>query len=180
MSREWFDQQLGRMFVLRGSPDDSAEYWTAMQAVPDVVIEHGVTLAIRTRTWFPTPAELLQDCDTARPRTPEPAPEREVSADSFTAVIKNPFGGADLKLTVDRVWKFYCDDCRDTGQRSWWCGHVEDDGRKPWYGIGHCGRRGEHGSHEYVARCACWQSNPELIRKRAAADVKYADARQAS
>lgn len=191
MTREWFDEQLGRMVMLKAMPGDSSEYWRACELIPDVVLERGVSHAIRTRTWFPTPAELLQDCDTARPRTVERPEMREVSKDAYEATIKNPFGGSDLRLMVDREWKYYCAECSDIGQRTWWCGSVEDAGRKPWLMVGHCGHRGEwlmvghcghlgeHGSHEYVARCACWASNPELIRKRAA-DAKYSDTKQAS
>jgi hypothetical protein len=34
-------------------------------------------------------------------------------------------------------------------------------------GLSACERRQAHAQHEWVGHCACWESNPDLVRKRA-------------
>ena len=177
MTREWMDAQLGRMSVLRSAPESTNEYWPIFAPLPERVIASGVAYAIRTRSFFPAPAELLRDCDTAKPPVPD-VPVREPSGNTFTATIRNPFGGADLVLTVDREWNYYCDACSDIGMRTFWSGSADDAGRKPWHDVSPCGRRSEHGTHEFAERCSCWDTNPALVRKRER-EAKYADGKQA-
>jgi hypothetical protein len=172
MTREWMEAQLGRMSVLRGFPESVDEFWRIFSHIPERVIAAGVSHAIRTRSFFPTPAELLKDCDFAKPPVPEEEP-RVMSTDTFETIIRNPFGGPDLTLTVDRLWEYYCDFCSDEGRQTYWCGSASDAGRKPWTDVSPCGRRGEHGSHEFAARCACWETNPKLVRQRER-DAEYA------
>lgn len=177
MTREWMDAQLGRMVMLRNPPVSTDEYWSIFAPIPERVIAAGVAYAIRTRAFFPAPAELLTDCDTARPRTMD-APEPRISGNTFTATIRNPFGGADLVVTVDNEWEYFCDPCSDIGTRTFWCGAADDAGRKPWQAIGQCGRKFEHGSHEFAERCSCWETNPVLVRKRER-DAEYSKGKAA-
>jgi hypothetical protein len=67
-------------------------------------------------------------------------------------------------LTITREWTYYCERCSDTGWASFWCGDMTH--KKPWQGIGKCQRSEEHSAHEYVAHCACWDSNPAVLKKR--------------
>ena len=165
MTPAWFDVQLGRMVVLRNMPMDSSEYWPVFAQIPEAIVMRGINHAIKSRTFFPTPAELLIDCDTARARTPEPEPDRP-HGDGFTATIRNPFGGKNISVQVDREWKHYCDHCSDTGHRTRWCGAFTDPNRKPWVDVGACAWKREHGTHEWAERCVCWDTNPALLRRR--------------
>lgn len=171
------DAQLARLTLLRNAPESVEEYWAILAPVPEKVLAAGVAYALRTRAFFPAPVELLTDCDTARPRTYDEALELP-PGDAFTAVIRNPATGEAHSIEVYREWKYYCDDCSDTGRRSLWCGRADDAGRKPWHDVSPCGRRNEHGSHELVEPCACWHTNPALVRRRER-DAKYSDGKAA-
>jgi hypothetical protein len=74
--------------------------------------------------------------------------------------------GAGTIVSVSREWKYYDERCSDTGWASWWCGPPEDKRRAPWMELARCDRRGDHGPHEWVSRCACYASNPALVRRR--------------
>jgi hypothetical protein len=165
MTREVFDVQMGRMVVLRGMPGDTDEYFAALCDVPDDVLTAAIGQAIRSRPWFPTPAELRADCDavksSVRPVRPEPAPQARDLADARMVEIRNPLpGGASIWVRVVREWKHDCDTCSDTGWASRRC---------PETG---CGRRFDHGPHEFVEMCGCVEWNP-TIRRRKESQVKY-------
>jgi len=161
MTREFMDQQLGRLVVLRGMPGDTDAHWDALQDIPEDVFRAGVAHALRSRTWFPVPAELRLDCDVARTRTQEPVyPQVEELPDAKVVEIPNPFGGEPLRIRVTREWRHDCETCGDTGWSSRQCPDT------------HCGRRFDHGPHEFVEQCACLEWNP-TIRRRKEAHVKY-------
>jgi hypothetical protein len=81
-------------------------------------------------------------------------------------------------LVFDREWKFYCEDCRDTGRVSVWCGGGQ---YQPWLELRTCEsrkcariRRGHPTyGHEWVFPCMCAETNPE-IRKRKEREAQYA------
>lgn len=163
MTREFMDTQLGRLVPLRGMPGDSESYWDALSDIPEDVFRAGVAHALRSRTWFPTPAELRADCDMARTHhRPEPLEPSVVDLSEARIVeIPNPFGGKPLRIRVTKEWRHDCETCRDTGWSSRQCPET------------HCGRRFEHGPHEFVEQCSCIEWNP-TIRRRKEASVKYA------
>ena len=162
MTREFMDAQLGRLVVLRGMPGDSDAHWDALADIPDDVFRAGVAHALRSRTWFPVPAELRLDCDVARTRTLDPIyPQVEDLPVAKFLEIANPFGGDPLKIRVTREWKHDCDSCSDTGWASQQCPETS------------CGRRFEHSQHEFVEQCSCIEWNP-TIRRRKEAAIKYA------
>lgn len=164
MNRYWFDQQMGRMSALRGFPADTNGHFEVLAAVDTVLLDEAVGQALKTRSWFPTPAELLHDIDAIKPRQTWRAPVGPVDASRVRyETIVSKFG--TLRIKVDRDWLYKCDRCTDTGQASWWCGPVNVRYAE-WMEFSDCGRQGEHVGHEWVSRCACWASNPELIRKR--------------
>ena len=175
MTRDDMDRALGRMVSLRNMPGETDGYWTVLQRIPDRLLEMAVDHALRTRTWFPTPAEVLTDCDAVRTRAREPEPEQPMVdlADAEIRTITNPFDGRVVKIRVVRDWKYYCDDCDDTGQKLWWCGDRATC-RWPWVESSNCGKRSGHAPHDFMQRCSCWYSNPALITKRAR-DAKYSD-----
>jgi hypothetical protein len=168
MTREFMDVQLGRLVSLRGMPGDTDEYFAALRDIPDDVFSAGIAHALKTRAWFPVPAEIRVDCDAVkahvRPPAPEPAPSYHDLERALIVEIRNPFDpDKPLRLKVLREWRHDCDTCRDTGWASRQCPDT------------HCGRRFEHGPHEFVEHCACIEWNP-TIRRRKEAMTKYSQA----
>ena len=175
MTRELFDAQMGRLIVLRGWPDSVDEYFPALVDIPEALFAEAVTHALRTRAWFPAPAELRADCDAVhRQQTPEPAAPVvvELLEGGRVVEIPNPFGGAPLKVRITRDWRHDCETCRDTGWAPRWCGAGES--RNDVAAV-KCERRKDHASHEWVEPCPCRDWNPTL-RRRAAASAKYSHA----
>lgn len=158
------EKQLGRLSILKGLPEDVVEFFAALEDIPDERFTLAVSRALKTRTWFPTPAELRADCDavgTAPPHLAEPQ-FVELLGGGRDVVIPNPLpGGTPLHLHVTRDWKLDCDVCADTG----WQPHACP--AEP------CGRRFVHAPHEHVTRCECLSWNPTLQRRRDAT-AKYA------
>lgn len=174
MTREHFTIQIGRLIVLRNWPDDDTEWWNALRDVDPAVFEAGVDHALKTRTFFPLPAELRVDCEAVRVRVkpPQPAyPNVEDLPETRVLEIPNPFGGPPLRITITREWRHDCDICWDSGWAPRWCG--EASGAREWQTVTACGRRKEHIAHEFVEPCACMEWNP-TIRRRKEAGMKYA------
>lgn len=161
---EFCAAQLRRLLILKGGlPDNLAEYAAALRDIPEATFECAVGYAIRTRQFFPTPAELRLDCDAARPLA-EPAPTVafvDLPGGGRDVTIANPFGGTPLRFKVDRVWRPDCPTCGDTGWAPLQCP------AQP------CGRPGPHDGHLWVEPCACRPENPTLRRHRMAT-AKYA------
>ena len=175
MIREHFDAQMGRLIVLKGWPDEVEEYFPALVDIPGELFTEAVTHALRTRAWFPTPAELRADCDAVHRGNPVEAAAPvvvELLEGGRVVEIPNPLGGPPLKVRITRDWKHDCETCRDTGWAARWCGEGEDRHGAPKV---HCGRRLEHSSHEWVERCACLDWNP-TIRRHREAGAKYSHA----
>ena len=175
MTREAFEVLMGRLVVLRGMPDTVDEYFTGLADIPDDLLADAVTHALRTRTWFPAPAEVRADCDAVLRSRPIPAPmirSVALAGGGKEVQIPNPFGGDPLVLHVTREWMHSCERCRDTGWASWWCGTNPRVAETP---LSSCGRDFEHASHERVAKCGCIDSNP-TIQRRKAAQAKYSKA----
>jgi hypothetical protein len=169
MTRAHFDAQIGRLIVLKGWPDSVEEYFPALNDVPDQVFSRACDHALKTRTWFPVPAELRADCDVVRPRTQaaNPAPSYRDLQTATTMEIANPFGGPAITVKVVRDWRHDCETCSDTGWASRFCGPTDDakDGQQ----VGRCGLKHEHRSHEWVETCSCLDWNPTIRRRKEAA-----------
>lgn len=174
MTRSHFDAQMGRLIVLKGWPDEVEEYFPALIDVPDSVFTDAVGHALKTRAWFPAPAELRLDCDVVAPRTTyataEPRVE-ELLEGGRTITFQNPFGGTPLTIHLTREWKHDCETCRDTSWAPFWCGENPDGSML----TRHCGRRYEHDAHSWVDPCTCLEWNP-TIRRRKTAGAKYSHA----
>lgn len=173
MTRDDFSAAFKPLRALRGWPMDGelakerlAIFWDQFQHADAESFARGCARAVKTRTFFPTPAELFADCEMAAPRETWTAERHVADVDAQIVYIPNSFGGEGLRLTVSKVWEYHCDDCDDGGQVSFWCGAIGPT-RKPWQLTVPCGNREDHTGHEYVGRCACWDRNPALIRKRA-------------
>lgn len=164
MTQKDFDEEMGRLIVLKGWPDDISGYFEALSDVPEDVLKAAIAHALKTRMWFPTPAEVRVDCDAVARLKPAPArfdPQWEEIPGGRVVTFPNPFGGEPLILRLTREWRDDCSVCSDTGWASKRC---EDTS---------CGRRKEHGPHEFVEPCACREWNPTLRRHREAMGAKY-------
>ena len=133
-----------------------------------------MSLALKTRGQVPLPADLRADADCVAPRGIV-GPDPDDRSTLLPAPVTIPVPDAGLTVRVTREWRYYCEDCSDAGWRSLWCGPGLSL-RAPWMAPQPCGRAGEHGGHDWSQRCACWESNPKLLRQRAAAAQKYATA----
>lgn len=174
MTVRFFKDQMNRLMGLRFAPADLTTHWEALSDLPEAVLEAAVSLAQRTRVEFPTPVELRGDADkVAHHANPAaPAEDRtEVIAAPYTITVPQ----AGTVISVAREWRYYCEACSDSGWTSVWCGAPsEKPSARPWQTVQACERHGAHGAHEWVTRCACADTNPALVRKRAA-QQKYAE-----
>lgn len=172
MTRRDFDAQMVRLMVLRFPPADVDEHFNALQDIPAEVFIAAVSHALKTRRDFPVPAELRADADAVAPPSPldEDDPLRSVTIPAMAIEVP----GVGVIASVTREWKYYCERCHDGGWASMWCGELPKEPRIPWSQPGWCGRRGDHDGHEWVQHCMCWDSNPDLIRKRAS-QRKYSE-----
>jgi hypothetical protein len=175
MNREWFDQQLSRLFVLRGVPENSDGHWAVMQDVPADVIESGIAQALKTRVWFPVPAELRMDCDAVTPRRPQavhPTSFMVPLEGSHTVHIPNPFGGEGITVAVGSEPYRECAQCDDTGMEKFWCGPSASS-RWPWLELRRCDKRHAHADHDWAAACPCVPRNSVIQRRREAMGLRY-------
>lgn len=173
----WFREQMSRMTGLKFAPPDLSTHWEALDDLPPLVLEAAVTLAQVTRVDFPTPVELRRDADQATASARSAVVEdRSVELPAPVALGTLPTGQALPPAT--RLWRYYCEDCSDTGRVSHWCGAGR---RQPWLEIRECeayrcrsikAGHPEYG-HEWVTPCPCAESNPAIRRQREK-DAKYA------
>ena len=164
MTREQLEKHLGRLMVLRGVPAGTDSHWEALQDMPEDVFAAAVGYALKSREWFPVPAELRMDADQVRRDVRPMAPEepRDVPLEQpFTVTVPH----VGTVVAIAREWRYYCDICSDGAWDSRWCG-ARTPATKPWQGDGDCGRHATHEPHEFVSRCACRDTNPALVRKR--------------
>ena len=173
MTEAFFYAQMARLVGLKFVPGDMTTHWEALREMPDEALIAAVTLAGRTRVEFPTPHELRQDADMGRIRVLSEEEDRSVLLE-MPYVVEVPQTTA--RVRIEREWVYYCEHCSDSGWRSWWCG-VETH-RKPWQRAALCALHRTHDAHEWVEHCPCYDSNPALVRKRAAV-VQYAVANTA-
>lgn len=177
MTRDWFDRQLSRLASLPNAPADTDGHWDALQDLPPQLFEAAISHALRTRAWFPVPVDLRRDCDAVSRRAVPSAvapTSHLVPVDGQQIVtIRNPFGGADITLAIDRAYRADCDDCDDSGQVVFWCG-AEKSTRWPWLYRRACERRDPHAAHDWAGTCPCVATNATIQRRRAAQGTRYA------
>lgn len=153
MTATAFKLQMHRLSGLKFAPSTYDTHWEALSDLSDEQLHAAVSRATRECDEFPSP-KMLRAFVTLEARRVN-VPEEDRGTDlSEPVVIPFPLGGRDLRIT--REWRYYCDTCQDGGWQSFQCdGHSQ------------CGRdRQCPYPHKYVKRCACWETNPALIRKR--------------
>lgn len=166
-----FRRQMQRLGGLKFAPAELDTHWEALSDLSDAELDAAVSRAARGCDDFPSPKMLRVFVDEYRRDLPVPAEDlsREMPAEPRT--ITTPYGDSH---TFNREWKYFCDDCSDTGRRSYWCGDGPSE-RYPWMSVSRCHttnceklRRGGY-AHEWVDRCPCADTNPDVLRKKAQA-----------
>lgn len=168
---ESFRQQMKRLKGLKFAPTDLTTHWEALSDVPLDMLKAAIDRAQRECEDFPSPSTLRGFVDQESRRRPvEPDEDRSI------ALAKPVTFTAPEGLTIPpvaRMWRYYCEDCSDSGWRSVWCGpRTEKRGKeevqlaKPWMESGSCGRYGEHGPHEFAVPCPCASSNPAILKRK--------------
>lgn len=172
MTFEELSGELDRLHGLPFPPADYQTHWAGLRGMPRAVLTAAVNAAARVCERFPAPAELRSLADAHRP--PLALVERPTTALAEPVVIHPPF--LSKPITIDREWSYYCEDCSDTGRWSVWCNKTpgSEATRKPWVMVQACPTGANcFYPHEWVRECACWHTNPALIRKREE-QAKYA------
>lgn len=169
-----FMAQMRRLLGLKFAPSDLTTHWEALQDMPEALLEAAVTHAQTASDEFPSPKMLKMFGDQLRARVvPIPVTEDRSEDNPSPTVAKLPTGRV---IPLTRFWKYYCEQCSDTGWSSFWCAGIMKPGEKwpvaqrhPWVEIDRpCERHKGHGAHEWSAACACVDTNPEVQRRREA------------
>lgn len=178
MTGEQIATILSPLVALRYAPSDLAGHQRALVDMDADDLAAAVEHALRTRVAFPAPAELRTDADLMRSRrlVVEQPEDRGIALPEPVLLGHLPNG---TPVNASAVYRYFCEACSDMGWISLWCGAFAPH-HKPWQALGHCGRFGVHGNHEYVVHCACFDSNPKLVRDRERQRKYAADAAKAS
>jgi hypothetical protein len=170
------DKQLERLVVLKNMPGDSDAYWDALQDIPLDVFSEAMTHALKTRAWWPTPAEIRMDADVvarqSRPMAEHPTSRRVPLDGAVEVFIANPLGGKGITVKVTEDVRRDCEGCEDTGVAKWWCGD-EPSSRWPWLLRRRCNRRDPHSDHDWAEPCGCVATNAVIQRRKAYAAAKF-------
>lgn len=166
MTARAFKVQMDRLMGLKFAPAKLDTHWEALSDLSDVELDAAVSRAAKECDEFPSPKMLRVFVDEHRAQVT--IPEQDQSrweALQRARSVKLP-DGTVLKFT--REWRCYCNECGDTGLRSFWCG-TEPSKTAPWLPVYRCERAREHYAHEWVQACPCAETNPDVQRKKAQA-----------
>jgi hypothetical protein len=174
MLRTEFEKELGRLACLRWPPVDTEGHYTTLKDMPFADFHAAVTLALKSRSEFPTVAELLNDADAANRRPSTVIPFLQSVKLKTPVKIQLPWTYTDkertaLKAKYGQEPKDYllitherapsdCDRCNDSGWEEFQC---PGDHR---CGMPSCATTKY--KHSYAKKCACWETNPVLIYER--------------
>lgn len=174
MTPEFFEKQMERLMGMKFPPATLATHWEVVRDLEDNVLVAAVSKARDEGTEFPSPRMLKIHAESVRARI-VPIPEEPMGE-----ILPEPVELGKLPtgrpLRAYREWKYYCEDCRDTGTRSLWClGHDAESlvngkprhelSRPKWLASSDCGRHRQHYAHEFVIPCPCASTNPDVLRK---------------
>lgn len=165
-------EALARLAIARSTVLDEvtlAVYADALEDVdPALVARACAALSRERRGEFET---ALPDVGTIRERC------ESLAAEDIEAARRRMLPA--LPVSDDDGPRYFCLSCRDesSGFRPFWCpGSGEhrtlDRPARSEGSIVDCGRSHPHGSHDYVARCECWQRNPVVEARRQRQHVK--------
>jgi hypothetical protein len=166
-----FQRQMQRLGGLKFAPAGLDTHWEALSDLSDAELDAAVSRAARECEEFPAPKMLRMFVDDYRRDLPVPDEDLSRETPMAPLTIVTPYGDTH---TFTREWKYYCEDCCDTGRRSSWCGDGPSE-RYPWMSVARCYttnceklRRGGY-AHEWVDHCPCAYTNPAVLRKKAQA-----------
>lgn len=172
MTQVAFEHSMRRLTGLKFAPVVMTTHYEALRDLTDVELDAAITRAARECDEFPSPKMLRMFVDEYRGQLPVPDEDltREKPAEPRT--ITTPYGET---YTFNREWRYYCEECSDTGRRSYMCGDGPSS-RYPWLTVVRCQtphcektRRGMVYEHEWVTACPCAATNPAVLRKKAQA-----------
>jgi hypothetical protein len=165
---------LALLFGETMSADRLTLYVFALEDVPTAQLKAGCARAMRTRTWFPKPAELRADVDAMVEVEREAAQRQALEAErTLTRGPFTVFGRMSKAAVQQRFGRFMADTpCECVACLT---AHVEGpprfvpDGVHPDYVCPRCQDTGVlevpgsgPGVHMGVRRCACHGTNPQL------------------
>ena len=176
MTGEFFVDQMQRMAGMRYAPTNFNAHFEALHTLEEHVLEAAVLRAITSLEEFPSAKQLLVFADVVRPSL-VPIPALDLTRETplpqpvtFATSADSPVQGS---VTVRRLWRYYCQDCNDSGWQAIWCrGNVDApqsvlDTRKPWHDVAQqCDRSKEHYAHEWSRKCHCVDHNPAVLRRK--------------
>lgn len=172
MSAE-FRAQMRRLLGLKFAPANLQTHWESLHDLPDALLQSAVDHAQRMCDEFPSPHELRTFAERMRFKVlPVPPPVDRSMPSERVITAELPGGG---KIRIRREWKYYCDECSDSGWVSIWCdGYTRSDDES--FPAGRrsqrteraemCSRTEAHGSHEWTMPCPCAATNPDVLRRR--------------
>ena len=160
MTFDAFAAQMARLEGLKFGPPNLHTHWEGLCDVDIDAIERAVTHAVKACEAYPSPAEIRRFAIETAPRVGMDE-DRSVPLDE-PKTVEAPW--LSKPIAVTREWTYYDERCSDTGWESLWCGDPAQ--KNPWQRLGRCERTEEHAPHEYVQHCACWDSNPAVLKKR--------------
>ncbi len=165
-----FQQQMDRMTGLKYAPTDLTTHWEALRDLPEPVLAAAVGYAQRMCVDFPTPRELREFADVAKPDAGAAVEDRStVLAQPYEITV--PFVSKPIR--IEREWTYYCATCEDGGWETLFCGDPLDPHKMPWVDSYACERHFPHSPHEWARQCRCYASN-HAIQSRLERQRKYA------
>jgi len=165
---KWFLRRMQILESLKFAPASMQLHWLALSDVTDGELQRAVERAARECDEFPSPKMLRAFIPPKPLAAPVDDPARETPVERKTFTL--PDG---TTLPVTREWKYFCDDCNDSGWLNHFCG--TDQPTKPWLSRRTCDRKYDHPSHEWVRLCPCATRNPDVppaVKQRALAAAK--------
>ena len=174
MTRDIFTAQMRRMNGLRFPPADLGTHWEGLSDLPIDVLTRAIERSIRTRSDFPTPAELRLDADASRTasQTPVLDPDTRLATPVVVAIPASALSPART-ITITSSHTYYCDICSDSGWSTHWCG---SESPRPWLDLSRCDRwNPTHAPHDWSGPCPCAATNPTIRARQARAAVRFAE-----
>jgi hypothetical protein len=161
-----FRDAMKRLMGLKFAPSELTTHWEALRDLTAVELDAAVARAQKESDEFPSPRMLRAFVDEFRARqlVSEEDQSRAIPVEPTTFEVPH----VGLTIPITREWRYYCDECSDTGVRSFCCGAGESS-RWPWMRVERCARRKAHADHEWVEPCPCAETNPDVQRKKARA-----------
>lgn len=168
-----FEHQMDRLSGLKFAPKNLQTHWEALDDLTPLELSEAIEQAQRDCDEFPSPKMLRAFVEQFRSRIAVPPEDWSRATPDEEFVIRYPpqFGHREIRVT--HRWTYYCDDCSDTGMRSYWCADASST-RFPHLVVVRCQtpncdkiRRGHpRYGHEWTSPCPCAETNYEVQRKK--------------